>query len=257
MHFSQKRRSSGGTVPTGVRPDSARRRNRPSHPTARFWPPWAVLGLSGWACLLGCPGGPTDPAGSGGRELSVTLACSPYDREAYGYPAPDAEGCRNTRARVLIAQTRGPLRFADSRQCQVAEGLWVDPYSGDTLRLAAEVEIDHVVPLKEAHRSGAFAWSADRKRAFANDETSEPGALLAVAASQNRAKSDSDPAEWLPARDPLGYALRWEAVKRRYGLAADSAEWRALATLLRRELGRDPLLEIADRGKEPVCPDPS
>ena len=38
-----------------------------------------------------------------------------------------------------------------------------------TLNSASDVDIDHVVPLAEAWRSGADSWTTDRRRAFAND----------------------------------------------------------------------------------------
>jgi hypothetical protein len=49
--------------------------------------------------------------------------------------------------------------------CSITAGTWLDPYTGQTLTDSSEVDIDHVVPLANAWRSGASsaAWStADR-----------------------------------------------------------------------------------------------
>lgn len=42
-------------------------------------------------------------------------------------------------------------------------------YDGETWFKAADVDIDHLVPLKEAWVSGAYSWTTARRRAFAND----------------------------------------------------------------------------------------
>ena len=52
---------------------------------------------------------------------------------------------------------------------------------------ASLLDIDHLVPLKEAHESGGFDWDADRRRDYAND-LSDPNTLIAVARGLNRQK---------------------------------------------------------------------
>ena len=90
-----------------------------------------------------------------------------------------------------------------------------------------------MVPLAEAHDSGAAAWPAERKSAFAND-LDLPAALTAVSASSNRTKSADDPADWIP---PLRaawcqYAHDWIAVKVKWSLTADQPEVDALRDML-------------------------
>ena len=60
-----------------------------------------------------------------------------------------------------------------------------------------QLDIDHLVPLKEAHDSGAHAWSKSKKRDYAN-EMSHLDHLMAVVSEVNRSKGAKDPAEWLP-----------------------------------------------------------
>jgi hypothetical protein len=82
--------------------------------------------------------------------------------------------------------------------------------------------VDYIVPLAEAHRSGADKWRPGQRAAFAND----PDNLVAVDRSANRAKGDGDPLSWLPPSIGAwcGYVSRFVAVKRKYGLEQDAPE---------------------------------
>ena len=51
-----------------------------------------------------------------------------------------------------------------------------------------------MVPLNEAHQSGAAHWSRERKRAFAND-LDDPDMLIPVDRRLDRHKGAKDPAE--------------------------------------------------------------
>ncbi|CAL9674121.1 hypothetical protein SUDANB176_07636 (plasmid) [Streptomyces sp. enrichment culture] len=70
-----------------------------------------------------------------------------------------------------------------------ANQIWVTSASG--------LDIDHMVPLAESWDSGASAWTAQRREAYANDQGAD-ASLVAVTARSNRSKADQDPAEWLP-----------------------------------------------------------
>ncbi|MFW5969882.1 MAG: HNH endonuclease [Halofilum sp. (in: g-proteobacteria)] len=148
-----------------------------------------------------------------------------YDRELYG-DWTDADGdCRDTRDEVLAAQGRRIEWSADG--CEVVGGVWRGPYTGKRFTDPGDLHIDHVVPLKEAHVSGARDWSASRRREFAN----APDNLLAVEASTNMSKGSRDPAEWLPDTGRCGYIERWARVKREWGLGMDPQEREAVHAL--------------------------
>lgn len=51
----------------------------------------------------------------------------------------------------------------------VISGSWFDPYSGKYFTKANDLDIDHIVPLKHAHSSGASRWDIGKRREFAND----------------------------------------------------------------------------------------
>lgn len=155
-----------------------------------------------------------------------------YHRDRFGsWVDADGDGC-DTRAEVLIAESRVRAQV-DPAGCRVVAGDWLSAYDGYSTTDPSELEIDHVVPLAEAWRSGAWAWGPARRVAFAND-LDEPRALAAVTAAANQAKRDRDPAAWQPSnRDAwCDYADAWVAVKLRWGLTADEAEVQALRSML-------------------------
>lgn len=166
-----------------------------------------------------------------------------YDRDAFGssWADTDGNGC-NQRDDVLLRDAvAGSVTVAVQGGCDhdVVAGEWRDPYTGrdlvfddlKDLRQAQAIQIDHVVPLAEAWRSGAAGWSADQRRAYANDL---PG-LLAVDGPTNASKSDGDPAAWRPrAAYQCAYARRWIAVKAEWDLAVDASEVAALEEMLAR-----------------------
>jgi hypothetical protein len=138
-------------------------------------------------------------------------------------------GC-NARYVVLWQETlRRPKPACSSRT-----GRWRSAYDGVVLTRASQLDVDHMIPLAEAWRSGAATrWDSATRQRFAND-TSYPHSLIAVSASSNRSKSDKDPSEWLPplAGFHCAYAVRWVAVKYRWKLHVDPAERTALQTIL-------------------------
>ena len=156
-----------------------------------------------------------------------------YDRDTYlpgGWGDADGDGC-NTREEVLIAEARGIT--AVNQWCRPLDGSWWSWYDEIEFDDPGDLDIDHMVPLFEAHHSGAWRWPELRRVEFAND-LDEPAALTAVSARSNRAKSADDPAEWRPPSRSAWcqYARDWITVKTRWALTADPAEAAALQTML-------------------------
>ncbi|MSQ23481.1 MAG: DUF1524 domain-containing protein [Chloroflexi bacterium] len=168
----------------------------------------------------------------------LAIAPIPSDLPAYNRDAFDAwidadRDCQDTRAEVLIEESLDAVSFRDARQCTIQAGRWVDPYTGREIVLASQLDIDHLVPLANAFRSGAYAWPDSQKREYGN-YLADSGHLIAVSASANRSKGDSGPEEWRTDNQAYwcDYAHEWIAVKQTWSLTATEAEWNALAEML-------------------------
>ena len=143
----------------------------------------------------------------------------------------DGNGC-DTREEVLMRDSVSKPQV-DSYRCYVVAGDWVSPYDGAKLGDRGDVDIDHVVALKEAWDSGAWAWSESQRKAYANDMT-DRRTLIAVTDRVNVSKSDKDPSNWMP---PLRsywctYLADWISVKARWGLSMDQSEFGRISNLL-------------------------
>ena len=106
----------------------------------------------------------------------------------------DKDGC-DTRAEVLIEEAI--VRPKIGKKCAITGGKWLSSYDGKTTSKALDLDIDHLVPLAEAWRSGAWSWTPAQREAFANDLT-ESRTLVAVSLGLNRSKGDKDVDNWLP-----------------------------------------------------------
>ncbi|WP_016906680.1 HNH endonuclease family protein [Streptomyces xiaopingdaonensis] len=151
-----------------------------------------------------------------------------YDRDKFSHWIDQGDNC-NTREAVL---KRDGTDVETGNDCYPTSGSWNSVYDDESVSDPSDLDIDHVVPLAEAWRSGASDWTQDRRESFANDlDTAQ---LLAVTASTNRSKGDSDPADWLPPSDGYHceYARIWVWVKDTYSLTVDSAEKTALTEAL-------------------------
>ncbi|KAG8726733.1 hypothetical protein FRC11_014611, partial [Ceratobasidium sp. 423] len=127
-----------------------------------------------------------------GLTVAVDSNSPAYSRDLF--PTWDTiSGTCNTRETVL--KRDGTNVITDS-SCAATSGTWVSPYDGATWTAASDLDIDHVVPLKEAWVSGARDWTTARREALANDLTRPQ--LLAVTDNVNQSKGDKDPAKWMP-----------------------------------------------------------
>jgi len=164
--------------------------------------------------------------------LLTALDCLPvveeriggHDRKLFKHWVDANGNGKNTRADVLIAESLVSVRFSSTGKT-VSTGKWVSLYDGVTWTKASDVDIDHVVALAEAWRSGAWKWSAARRQAYAND-LGVAWTLRAVTDNVNQEKSDDDPTYWLPPLESATclYLTEWVAVKIRWKLSVDAEE---------------------------------
>ncbi|MFD8019124.1 HNH endonuclease family protein, partial [Streptomyces lavendulae] len=117
-------------------------------------------------------------------------------------------------------------------QCRAVSGTWFSPYDDRTLTAASQVDIDHIVPLANAWRSGADTWDTPTRKAFANDL--ENPQLIAVSAASNRSKGDQSPDQWSPPSRAYWctYSRAWTHIKHVYRLNVTEAERDQLNVML-------------------------
>ncbi|WP_035763440.1 HNH endonuclease family protein [Arthrobacter sp. H20] len=171
---------------------------------------------------------PTPPR-SAVRALPVAMENNVrYDRNRhFGQWSDQSRDCQNTRAEVLISQSRVAPKYTATKRCTVATGKWITTFDNKTHTAASTVQIDHMVPVHEAWGSGARAWTQARRIAFYND-LGYAGSLNAQTSSLNSSKQASGPEQWMPPANQCSYIAQWTVVKARSGMTVDKAEKAAL-----------------------------
>lgn len=183
----------------------------------------------------------TDTDAADARALLATLpvkgkaAGTGYDRTGeFGSAWIDVDhnGC-DTRNDVLA---RDLSRIVRQGPCKVVTGTLVSPYTGATIDFvrgnttSTLVQIDHVVALENAWRTGAQQLSQSEREALAND----PANLFAVDGRSNSQKRSGDAATWLPANTAFRctYIEHQVTVKGKYRLWVAPAERDAMVRVL-------------------------
>ncbi|MDP9801651.1 hypothetical protein J2S49_001727 [Arcanobacterium wilhelmae] len=160
-----------------------------------------------------------------------------YKRSAFGQAWADVDrnGC-DTRNDILARDLRSVTFKPRTHDCVVLRGQLADPYTGNSInfvrgpKTSEAVQIDHVIALGNAWRSGAWEWDAATRERFAN----EPTNLLAVDGPANQEKSAADAAEWLPPNREFRctYVTMQIQVKSTWGLSVTRQEKDAMARVL-------------------------
>ena len=196
------------------------------------------------------PGTPSE----GGLVLQVAVApvlanLPEYDRREWRHWTDEDGDCQNARQEVLIDESTVAVEFTSNDQCRVSLGQWQGPYTGEVVTDPAELDIDHMVPLANAHRSGAWAWDRERKREFANSMGYE-NHLIAAISSANRAKGSKGPERWRPPLESYWciYAIDWVTIKNNWSLTVTEPEYAALREMLA-TCPMPALLQRADSGQ--------
>ncbi|KAM7192100.1 hypothetical protein V8F33_008525 [Rhypophila sp. PSN 637] len=151
-----------------------------------------------------------------------------YNRDLFPHWITISGQC-NARETVLA---RDGTSVVAGSNCAPTSGTWKSPYDGATWTQASDIDIDHMVPLKNAWVSGAKSWTTSKRQQFANDLTRPQ--LWSVTDNVNQSKGDKSPDAWKP---PLSsfyctYAKSWVQVKYYWALSITSAEKSALTSML-------------------------
>ena len=175
------------------------------------------------------PGTPTpDPTPT--TTLVITVAEIPvgipdYSRSEWKHWVDSDGDCQDARQEVLVAESLVPVTFETDRQCRVETGQWWAPHLGHHLDNPSHIDVDHHVPLKNAHLSGGWGWDATKKEQYAN-YLEGPAHLVAISSRHNRSKGARGPEEWAPPDNALwcDYALDWAEIKQEWNLTMTAVE---------------------------------
>lgn len=169
-------------------------------------------------------------------KLSVKPAESnqDYDRSNFLKSWGKWRGC-NVRQKILNRDVTNKQLDLDG--CTVIKGSLSDPYTGKVIKLNSKssisksVQIDHVVALGNAWRTGARYLNKEQRNLLANDDLE----LIAVSSQANQSKSNMDAAEWLPSNKSFRctYVARQIAVKLKYHLWITPSEQSAIKSVLK------------------------
>ncbi|MFD7367542.1 HNH endonuclease family protein [Nocardiopsis alba] len=181
---------------------------------------WASPASAHHSLPPGIPSTSTAQTQLNGLTVRPKNSGSGYDRSLFPHWVVVQSPCD---ARQHVLRRDGHTVQVDG-SCRPTSGRWSSDYDGVWTDNPSDFDIDHMVPLYDAWRSGADRWTTDRRRSFANDVSAPQ--LWAVSASSNRSKGDRDPSQWMPPRTAIhcDYVKAWVNVKHRYGLSVTSAE---------------------------------
>ncbi|MDG0816020.1 HNH endonuclease family protein [Bdellovibrio svalbardensis] len=140
--------------------------------------------------------------------------------------------CYNTRAKVLIRDSKTPVTVSSSG-CTVVAGSWDEPYTGNQLTKASDIQIDHFVPLKNTYISGGWRWDF-RKRCLYANFLGNSFHLISADGPQNMKKSDRTPEEYMPPNKAYAcqYLEQWLKVKLIWELGLTPPEKQAVVSLI-------------------------
>jgi hypothetical protein len=150
-----------------------------------------------------------------------------YDRKDWKHWTDSDRNCLNTRAEILKSRSMSPV-LMNKKGCTVVSGKWKDYYFPETHILAKNVDIDHLIPLKNAHESGGSRWNKKEREIFAND----PENLVITNRSYNRKKGAKGIDEWLPVHRNYAckYIKDWIKIKSKYKLSLSAGERLSITT---------------------------
>ena len=194
--------------------------------------------------------------------LRVTVSAVPatlpdYDRHDWKQWTDADRDCQDARNEVLIAESRTAVAYRTDRKCRVTTGEWLAPYSNTIVTDPGRLDVDHMVPLGNAHDSGAWQWSAEQRERYAN-YLEDPQHLIAVTASANRSGGARGPDQWKPEDRTYWcqYAVDWITIKSTWKLTVTQQEHTALVQLLN-TCAQRPELMVSQQSQVQPTPRPT
>lgn len=157
------------------------------------------------------------------------FAMPEFDRASWGGWVDADHDCLDTRQEVLIKTSQIDVTL-DSSGCKVLRGQWACPYTGNLITNPNLLDVSPLVPLEEAHLSGAYTWSKRKKSRYLNNLVLEH--LQVVDKATNRSRGPRQPHEWMPPNKEFHceYVKIWLKTKRIWNLSFDCIEAQSLSS---------------------------
>jgi hypothetical protein len=117
----------------------------------------------------------------------------------------------------------------DKKGCKVLHGRWEDFYTGEVYTNPNQLTVDHVVPVKAAHKLSIGQWDKTQRNRFYNDMDN----LVLTSRKNNSSKSDNDITVWQPANKQRACRQMqiWLKVKKKYNFEITQTEHEYAALL--------------------------
>ena len=202
--------------------------------------------VSLYPAMLGCgldfEGTSEPPSATSATSTTLTITVAPvpagipeYDRSDWRHWIDEDGDCQDARQESLVEESLVEVTFETDRKCRVEAGRWYGAFTAVYTGDPRDLDIDHMVPLKNAHLSGAWVWNPAMKEEYAN-YLEDPDHLIAVTASANRSKGAKGPEEWMPSNQDYWcqYATDWAEIKEWWKLTMTDPEAEAVVEMLQR-----------------------
>ncbi len=169
-----------------------------------------------------------------GLKVSPPGSMAGYDREDFPHWSDAQEFGWDVSDSACDVREAALIRDGEAVEvgegCDVESGRWLDPYTTRTYTDPLDIDIDHLVPLANAYRSGASEWDEAERERYAND----PDNLLSVEDNANQEKGDKGPEAWKPPRAAYhcAYSKKWIGIKHYWALSVTREEKSALKQML-------------------------
>ena len=188
---------------------------------------------------------------------AVPATLPDYDRNDWKQWTDADRDCQDARNEVLIAESRTAVAYRTDRKCRVAAGEWLAPYTNTIVTDPGRLDVDHMVPLGNAHDSGAWQWSANQRERYAN-YLEDPQHLIAVTAGANRSKGARGPDQWKPEDRTYWcqYAVDWISIKSTWELTVTQQEHTSLVQMLN-TCAKRPELMVSSQSQVKPTPGPT
>lgn len=162
------------------------------------------------------------------EQLPVEEEHDGYRRSRFGfYKDEDNDQC-GTREEVIVAEAMDLVM--NTRNCNIQSGRWFSLFDGRPVQNKADLRVEHLVSLREAYESGAWAWEHSERNDYLND-LENPETLLAVTEESAEKRDGEDPSRWLPSNDTYlcDYLRGWVYIKTIYKMSVDAGERESIA----------------------------